>query len=1032
MIQLTFTLSRETDVHDAVKKWQNLTKGKSVRQMFILFYSVGVSEEKLQCLQDGIREIFPEIAITGASKRCNSNAERYIRMSFLLFEESSVTVFSGDFNSETENDFVKRVGSYVESAKNAAGMMVLAAGGNTKISAPLQAFEEKYHIPVFGTWTADFEANGPEYHFVWMNGVIRRGMVAFVFEGANLNICTELLNGWNPLGRTFSIETRKRMSRSSLGESIVKFIDDRPAAEIYKRYLHVEPDASFIDNIRQYPFALKRKDQYISRLPYYCDAAGELYFIGDIRDDDSFSFSSTDPETMFEESLSASSRVAEFGPEAMLFFGSGMRKNFMGNEGRELISFQNILPNIQYIRARGQILYTGGAGGVHNTCAVAVAFREGENQTVEEISTFNVRTFMRKQDVHSMGDRNTSFLLAITDDLNEALEKAENANKAKSDFLSNMSHEIRTPINAILGMDEMIIRESNNEDILGYAQDLRNAGVELLGLINDILDFSKIESGRLTIIPVEYKTAEMIRDLYHMIKKRSDDKGLKLVVEADPDIPEVLFGDEIRIKQAITNILTNAVKYSEKGTITFRIGINELHATEVVLNISVQDEGIGIKKEDIKKLFDTFQRLDEKRNRNIEGTGLGMGITRQLLKLMDTDLEVESEYGKGSTFSFVLRQKIKSGAPMGKPSFDHQKGIPKKKVVQFTSPDAKVLVVDDTPMNLTVIKALIKQNQIQVDTAESGMEAIEKVKHIHYDIVFLDFRMPNMNGIEALHAIRSLEQSECMGTPFICLTANAVTGAIEEYRKAGFDDIITKPVDPELLQDKLLFYLPQEKIKLNMDAMMGIAPQNEEPEMPLPDGLDEIALLSVHDGVEKCGSNEAFLDTLKAFYRSFKVQVESIQEFLNAGDIPNYTIKVHALKSSAKIIGAGRLSSLAAALEKAGDANNVDVIKKDTPELMQLAHVLYDQLGYVIGDKNSENDDRPEMEADEWIEALMALQGFAADYDHKNLEMILETLRTYKIPESGRDLYREITEAAVGPDWDKLKELLKDIEEPVD
>ncbi|SKB69656.1 Signal transduction histidine kinase [Lachnospiraceae bacterium] len=1028
MVQVTFTLSRESDVANALSKWHQITKGKSVRRMFLLIYSVGISVEKLKDKQEEILREFPGLAFTGLCKKHSVNGERFIRLSFILFDKTIVSMFSRSFADTSETEAIEELGALVEDSKDSAAVLLLAAGGSAKLSNPLSEFEAKYNIPVFGSWTADFVANDPECHFIWHNGELSRGMVALVFSGKTLSLHMELLSGWKPLGKSFSIETRKRMTRGSLGETVLKFIDGRPASDIYRRYLHVEPNEAFIENIRQFPFAVKRKNLYFSRLPYYCDAAGELYFIGDIQDDDQLSFSSADPDTMFEESVEASRRLADFGPEAIFFFGSGMRKSFIGDEERELLCFQNILPNTQYLRARGQILYNDGAGGIHNTCAVAIGLREGTDVAAEGTRAYNVRTFMRKNLIHPLADRNTSFLLAITDDLNEALEKAEHASKAKSDFLSNMSHEIRTPINAILGMDEMILRESINDDVLGYAQDIRNAGVELLGLINDILDFSKIESGRLTIIPVDYKPAEMIRDLYQMIKKRADDKGLKLVIDADPDIPEVLFGDEVRVKQAITNILTNAVKYSEKGTVTFKISVLELHATEVILEFSIKDEGIGIKKEDIKKLFDSFQRLDEKRNRNIEGTGLGMGITRQLLKLMDTDIMVESEYGKGSTFSFVLRQQIRSGAPMGKPSFDHQKGSSMKKAAQFTAPDVRVLVVDDTPMNITVIKALLKQNKIEVDSAESGAEAIEKVKENHYDIVFLDFRMPNMTGIETLHAIRKLEQNMCKDSPFICLTANAVTGAMEEYRKAGFDDVITKPVDPALLQDKLLFYIPQDMIKINMDAALGIESNDDEPEVEIPEGLKNIPFMSIEDGIENCGSAEAFLDTVNVFYSGFKKQVGAIQGFLDAGDIENYTIKVHALKSSARIIGIGKLSTLAAALEKAGDDKRVDIIKKDTPELMQLANVVYKELDYCLGEKNGPDDDRPEIDPDEWIEALMALQGFTEDFDHENLGMILDMLKKYKIPKENRELYENIKEAAVGPDWQKLSDLLKDIE----
>ena len=395
-------------------------------------------------------------------------------------------------------------------------------------------------------------------------------------------------------------------------------------------------------------------------------------------------------------------------------------------------------------------------------------------------------------------------------------ERAMAANEAKTSFLSNMSHEIRTPINAILGMNEMILREEENDEIIAYSENIRNAGHTLLGLINDILDFSKIEAGKIEIIPVDYDLSSVINDLVTMIKTRADEKGLELALHVDRDIPKLLHGDEVRLKQIITNILTNAVKYTEKGSVTFSMSSTKIASRpdHVILNVSVKDTGVGIREEDMEKLFSKFDRLDEEKNRNIEGTGLGMSITRSLLDMMDSSLHVDSVYGEGSNFSFALEQQVISWEPLGdyETSYLASLGRRRKYKEMFTAPEASVLVVDDNPMNLIVFSSLIKQTLIRVDNAGSGDEGIKMSRNRKYDIIFLDHMMPGKDGIETLHEMMEDEDDKNRKTPKICLTANAVSGAREKYIEEGFDDYLTKPIDAARLEEMLFEYLPKEKI----------------------------------------------------------------------------------------------------------------------------------------------------------------------------------------------------------------------------
>ncbi|MCR5650244.1 MAG: response regulator [Lachnospiraceae bacterium] len=400
-------------------------------------------------------------------------------------------------------------------------------------------------------------------------------------------------------------------------------------------------------------------------------------------------------------------------------------------------------------------------------------------------------------------------------ELEEQKTLADAANKAKSAFLANMSHEIRTPINAVLGMDEMILRESREKDIISYASDIRSAGRTLLSLINDILDFSKIEEGKMEIIPTQYELSSLIGDLVNMIKDRAEKKGLHFEADVESTIPHVLYGDEIRIKQVALNLLTNAVKYTETGTVKLEVSHVKHENEEIDLCISVSDTGIGMKPEDMTRLFSPFSRIEEKRNRTIEGTGLGMSIVEQLLALMDSKLDVQSRYGTGSTFSFAVRQKVIKDSPIGDFNARYEKAVhaPGQYRELFHAPDARVLVVDDNEVNLTVITNLLKGTQIKVDTVLSGREAIVQCTKNDYDVCFIDHMMPEMDGIETLHELQKQDAGRGISPVYVALTANAVSGARERYLNAGFTDYVSKPVDGARLEELLRSYLPSEKIK---------------------------------------------------------------------------------------------------------------------------------------------------------------------------------------------------------------------------
>ncbi|MCR4956404.1 MAG: response regulator, partial [Lachnospiraceae bacterium] len=399
--------------------------------------------------------------------------------------------------------------------------------------------------------------------------------------------------------------------------------------------------------------------------------------------------------------------------------------------------------------------------------------------------------------------------LDIIERQNEDLIKA---NEAKTMFVSNVSHEIRTPINAVLGMDEMILRETKEENIKSYARDIRNSGKVLLDLINDVLDFSKIESGKMDIINVNYEFGDMVAELCDMIDMKARAKFLHLEVDVNPQIPNGLVGDDLRIKQVLINILTNAVKYTEKGTITFKMDYEKLDDAHILLKASIKDTGVGMKKEELYKLCSAFERLDEKKNRSVEGTGLGMSIVTGLLSQMGSTLHVESVYGEGSLFSFEIKQEVADWEAMGDFNLycEKRRNEDEKPMEVVIAKDMNVLVVDDNKVNVKVTLGLLKRTEVKADVAYSGEECLEKVAKKKYDMIFLDHRMPIMDGVETVHHIRE-NQGPNQNTVVIALTANVVAGAKKMYLEEGFNGFLSKPIDVTKLEKTIQYYYEKSK-----------------------------------------------------------------------------------------------------------------------------------------------------------------------------------------------------------------------------
>ncbi len=502
------------------------------------------------------------------------------------------------------------------------------------------------------------------------------------------------------------------------------------------------------------------------------------------------------------------------------------------------------------------------------------------------------------------------------DDLSKVIElkcdEARNATRSKSDFLANMSHEIRTPINAIIGMNEMILRESKDSQILEYATTVEGSSKMLLSLINDILDFSKIESNKMDIIRVKYHLSSLLNDLLGMLLPKAKDKDLKLELKVSEDVPNYLYGDEIRVRQVLTNLITNAIKYTDTGKITLSISHVMLNENTSEISFSVKDTGRGIREKDLPHLFSSFQRVDQHKNRNIEGTGLGLAISYQLAQMMCGDIKVESTYGVGSTFTLVLPQSVMSDEAIG----DFEKQFNRRNVEHkvykesFRAPEANVLVVDDNEVNLKVIKNLLKLTGINVDTATSGMECIKLLGDKHYHLLFLDHMMPEMDGMETLEEIKM--QHLDVDMPIIALTANATSGAREMYIDYGFQDYLSKPVMAASLEKALCKWLPSELVEYTADNLLDSMPKSQE----VDDEKQEAPLFNKRTALMYCGgSMEMYKEILSCYIEQGEKHIKSLEKYFEEENWKNYCIVAHSLKSTSLTIGAEGFSELAKSQE---------------------------------------------------------------------------------------------------------------------
>lgn len=1038
MIQKTYSINdfSNGDFEKMLQTVGGLPEYKNAKQVLLIMLENNWDKDRITAKTAAVKKALPKTETVGINHYNGADLMKQGELdqtvfSFMFFENTAFSVHRFNMDSISEEETGRELNDILKIRPDLRGVMLFISSFGKMITDVLKnASADIKDVPFFGSLAAAYmrfsEHGTPvdfRIHVFDGEGIYSNTLLAVVFSGKDLHIEASCDFGWTPIGREMTI-TKMR------DPYIVEEIDGRPASDIYKRYLGLNDNQiNNWANLNDFPLCVERNGMIMGRLPAMTDPLGTLYFTNDLFEGEKLRFTYGVQTRIFTEVHSDSMRHYDFAPQGMLIVVCLNRVMFLKEQADiERGFFEEFSPETAELHGTTEIYIKNGTGGELSSALVAVSFREGDKKDLPrpELSQFVTEDILKQQLSVSLQYRVITFLRAVTDDLHELAQQAVRANRSKSEFLSRMSHEIRTPINAMLGMNEMILRESSQKQIKEYASDIKNAGSTLLAIVNDILDLSKIESGKMEIIPAEYDLSRLLHDLCSMTSVRAGMRSLEFVTDISEDLPSGLYGDDVRISQVLTNLLTNAVKYTERGSVTLRAA-GKVSGDTVTLHFEVEDTGIGIKKEDIPKLFEAYSRFEEERNRTVEGTGLGLSITLKLLDMMESSLEVESEYGRGSVFSFDIRQKITDSSPIG--HFEQQakeKACEYRHDRSFTAPEGKILVVDDNLLNLRVFCSLLKETEIQITTAESGKECLELAVTNKFDIIFLDHMMPEMDGIETLHRLRQLNGGSDTEVPVYVLTANAVSGSKEMYLREGFTGYISKPIQTDELEKAITDSLPGKKIIYGSSSSQEVTEEAFPSELPVIEGLDW-SYAKLH-----LPSFKALMLTLKTFMQMCCGQSEKLGGYFAALDanpnektLSDYRIQVHGMKSSAATAGITLLSGMANRLEAAARDGEPDVIRSMHKIFTDSWNSYEKKLSVLFPEKKKTADTRPSArehvsEVSAWIRVLTNAMEYM---DIDEADRAVGSILRYSFPDRSAELAAKLNNAVMTLDTEMVNDI---------
>lgn len=633
-----------------------------------------------------------------------------------------------------------------------------------------------------------------------------------------------------------------------------------------------------------------------------------------------------------------------------------------------------------------------------------VLFDSSDDDIEIEDRKYNRQVIKMNQDDSVMGYtiilNDVTERLELMEELRDEKERADEANRAKSNFVSTISHEIRTPMNAIVGITDILLRKKRDKEDTDYLMNIKSSGDALLLIINDILDYSKIEAGQMNVVEAEYSPSVMLSDMHMIFVTRIGSKPVELKYEIMEDLPGTLYGDGLRIRQIIINFMNNAIKFTDEGNVTLSVKALKEEEDIITLEFSITDTGLGIKEEDIGKLFSSFSQVDEKKNHSKEGTGLGLAICKQLAELMGGYVGVESTYGKGSRFYAVIPQRIIEREP----SKNVERTV--KSEFNFCCPDVKLLLVDDNEMNLKVAKGLLEPLKMDIDIAMNGKQAVEMVQSREYDIVFMDHMMPIMDGVEATSRIRMLEDDYFSKLPIIALSANVTEEARKEFEECGMNAFVAKPIKMNEVCDALIRFLPEDIIHevLNEEVTEQKHEDLWDEQLEwlrgykMPDSSDSVKVIPLHvdDGIESCGTKELYISLLGDFYKYIDIKATKIEKCLADHMLRDFTVEVHALKNTARMIGALELSDEFKHLEELGNAEDEDNIASLTPGVLERLRGYKTLLAPFA---TSSNEDKKDVSTDEIIEVINQIKNAMDTFDLDGADEAMKKLLDYKVPE---------------------------------